>query len=457
MLVPRVAAAGPAGSAPDLSAGTVLVTGGTRGLGALVAAHLVDRHGVRDLLLTSRSGLDTAGVAEVVRDLERRGARVRVAACDVADRGALTELLASMPVDRPLVGVLHAAGVIEDGAVAGLSRDRLDAVLRPKVDAGWLLHELTADLPLSTFVLFSSVTGVLGTLGQAGYAAANVFLDALARHRAGLGLPGVSIGWGLWSLPTGMTTGLSTADRARLAGAGLADLSVEDGLALLDAALGATGPLLASDWDLAAVRARAEAGGDIPAVLRGRVQRRRAAVPAVDVAAPAAVPAGGLAGRLAGLDRAAAKSAVLDLVRAQVATALGHGTAAEVDIESPFIALGLDSLTAVELRNRLGSVTGLPLPATVVFSRPSVIELADYLLGELLPPAPAPDEVLRRALDQVAAHLDGVAGLPEERDQVLALLEAAVLRLAGERRGDPVRDIDLVSDDEMFAFIDSQL
>jgi acyl carrier protein len=306
-------------------------------------------------------------------------------------------------------------------------------------------------------VLFSSVTGVLGTLGQAGYAAANVFLDALARHRAGLGLPGVSIGWGLWSLPTGMTAGLSTADRARLAGAGLADLSVEHGLALLDAALGATGPVLASDWDLAAVRARADAGGDIPAVLRGRVQRRRAVVPAATIAGPAAGPAGGLADRLAGLDRAAARTAVLDLVRAQVASALGHGTADEVDIDSPFIELGLDSLTAVELRNRLGSVTGLPLPATVVFSRPSVIELSDYLLGELLPPAPPPDEVLRRALDQVAAHLEGAAGLQTERDQVVALLESAVVRLTGDRQGNPVRDIDLVSDDEMFAFIDSQL
>jgi NADP-dependent 3-hydroxy acid dehydrogenase YdfG/acyl carrier protein len=469
VLVPRVADATAGGTTPDLTGGTVLITGGTRGLGALVAAQLVDRHGVRDLLLTSRRGTATAGVAEVVADLERRGAKVRVAACDVADRRALAALLASVPADRPLAGVVHAAGVLDDGAVDGMSRDQLDAVLRPKVDAGWLLHELTADLPLSMFVLFSSVAGVVGTLGQAGYAAANVFLDALAQHRTRLGLPGVSIGWGLWSLPTGMTSALSAADRARLAGAGLADLPLDQGLALFDAALAATGLVLASDWDLAAVQARAAVGGEIPPVLRSRISRKNPVAPtspgvstaptrgsaaATGVAAPTG---GGLADRLTGVDRAAALTVVRDLVRAQVATALGHVTADAVDVDAPFIELGLDSLTAVELRNRLGSATGLQLPATLVFNRPSVVELSDYLLAELVPAPPTPDEVLQRALDQVAAQLDGADGRPEQRDQVLALLEAAVARLAGTRQDDQMGDIDEVSDDEMFAFIDNQL
>ena len=396
VLVPRVAPVPEeAGPAPDLTTGTVLVTGGTSGLGALVAGHLVERHGVRDLLLTSRRGPAAAGVEEVVRELERRGATVRVAACDVADRRALTALLASVPADRPLVGVVHAAGVLDDGTVGALSPERLDAVLRPKVDAGWLLHELTADRPPAAFVLFSSAAGALGTLGQAGYAAANSFLDALARHRAGRGLPAVSVGWGLWSLPTGMTAGLSETDRTRLAGAGLAALPAEAGLALLDAALAATGPVLAARWDLAAVRARAETGGEIPAVLRGLVRAPRPAPAGGDAApagtGPAAPAASGFAARLAGLDRAAAAAAVQDLVRQQVAVALGHSSMSAVDVDAPFNELGLDSLTGVELRNRLGAETGLRLSATLVFNQPTVAGLADYLLGELVPAAPAPE------------------------------------------------------------------
>ena len=465
VLVPRVAAgAGIEGTAPDLTGGTVLVTGGTSGLGALVAGHLVERHGVRDLLLASRRGLAAAGAAELVAELERRGATVRVAACDFADRRAVAGLLDSIPTDRPLVGVLHAAGVLDDGTIAGLSPQRLDTVLRPKVDAGWLLHELTADLPLSAFVLFSSVAGVLGTLGQAGYAAANAFLDALAQHRAGLGLPGVSIAWGLWSQSTGMTAGLSAGDRARLGGTGLAELSAEEGLAMFDAALAGTGPVLAAHWDLVGARARAEAGGEIPAVLRRLVRlpspvtHQAGAAPVGTGTAAQAPSAAGLAARLSGLDRADAGAAVQNLVRAQVAAALGHGSAAEVEVETPFSDLGMDSLTAVELRNRLSAETGLRLPATLVFNQPTVTGLSGYLLRELVPPPPAPDQVLRQALDQVAAHLGGTDAQPDERERVMAVLQAAVARLAGTREdGDPLASLGLTSDEEMFQFIDSEL
>ncbi|TMC01241.1 MAG: SDR family NAD(P)-dependent oxidoreductase [Chloroflexi bacterium] len=458
VLVPRVAAA-PATEAasPDLAAGTVLVTGGTGGLGALVAAHLVERHGVRDLLLTSRSGPAAAGAADLVADLERRGATVRVAACDVADRGALAALLASVPAGRPLTGVVHAAGALDDGVVEALSPERLDTVLRPKVDAGWLLHELTADLPLAAFVLFSSAAAAVGTLGQAGYAAANAFLDALARHRAGLGLPAVSIAWGLWSLPTGMTAGLSRGDRDRLAGSGLAPLAAEQGLALLDAALAASGPVLAARWDLAAVRARAEAGGEVPAVLRGLVRPRPAAA-APDAGAITPVPAG-LAGRLAGLDRAGAAAAVRDLVRGHVAAALRYDSSAAVDLDTPFKELGMDSLTAVELRNKLSAETGLRLPVTVGFNLPTVTGLSDYLVGELVPAPPAPDQVLQQALDLVAARLGGDDAGAEERDRVVAMLRAAADRLGGARGADDdaLAGLGLDSDEEMFRFIDSQL
>ncbi len=477
VLVPRVAAAPDLdGPTPDLTGGTVLVTGGTSGLGALVAGHLVERHGVRDLLLTSRRGPDADGVAELVAGLGKQGATVRVAACDVADRRALTALLASMPADRPLVGVVHSAGVLEDSTVEGLTPERLDAVLRPKVEAGWLLHELTADRPLAAFVLFSSVAGVLGTLGQSGYAAANAFLDALARHRIDRGQPAVSVDWGLWALPTGLTGGLSTTDRSRLSGSGLAELPVTDGLALLDQALTATGPVLAARWDLAGVRTRAESGGEVPAVLRGLVRPRRQAAAAPVPAADNTPAPDGFAVRLAGLRRSDAAAAVRDLVRSQVAAALGHGSVAAVEVDTPFSEMGLDSLTAVELRTRLSRETGLRLPTTLVFSQPTVVGLSDYLLRELLPAPAAPDELLRRTLEQVTAQVSG----GEDRDRVLAVLQAAVAALdgrdgaAGGGRARPPRreagggrdqagpeevgdELAALSDDEMFQFIDTQL
>ncbi len=463
VLVPRVApVSDDEGSAPDLTCGTVLVTGGTGGLGALVAAHLVEHHGVRDLVLSSRRGPSTPGAIELVSELERVGATVRVVACDVADRRSVSALLASIPTDRPLVGVVHAAGVIDDGTVEGLSPGRLEKVLRPKVDAGWLLHELTAEISLSAFVLFSSAAGAVGTLGQAGYAAANAFLDALARHRTGLGLPGVSVGWGLWSTVTGMTAELSGADRARLAGSGLAELPVREGLALFDTALAASGPVLATSWDLAAVRESALTGGTVPPVLRGLVRPTR---PAVRTAAAASAEPGaggiapaasGLAGRLSGLRRPAAAEAVRDLVRTQVAIALGHGTSADVDVDLSFSELGLDSLTAVELRNRLSAETGLRLPPTLVFNKPTVADLADHLLDELAPLPPAPDEVLRSALDQIAALLNEADDRVHEQDRVLAVLRSATAELGGGRDADPLASHDLASDEEMFAFIDSQ-
>jgi acyl carrier protein len=301
---------------------------------------------------------------------------------------------------------------------------------------------------------------VLGTPGQAGYAAANAFLDALARHRAGLGLPGVSIGWGLWSLPTGMTAGLSAGDRARLAGAGLAELPAEQGLAMLDAALAATGPVLAARWDLGGVRTRAEGGSEVPAILRDLVHPRRQATPAgpdsIETGPARQVPVVvDLASRLARTDRDSAASIVRDLVRAHVAAALGHGTAAAVGMDVAFSELGLDSLTGVDLRNSLSAETGLRLPATLVFNQPTVNGLSDYLLREL---APAPDQVLQDALDQVTAHLGGADARADERDRVLAMLKAAAARLGEVQDGeDSLAALDLTSDEDILQFINNQL
>ncbi|WP_344946488.1 type I polyketide synthase, partial [Sphaerisporangium flaviroseum] len=272
VMVPRLArrpiedAEEPGAPGTGLGSGTVLVTGGTGGLGALVARRLVERHGARDLLLVSRRGADAPGAGELVARLEGLGAQVRVAACDVADPGALAALLASVP---SLTGVVHTAGVLDDATVEGLTTERLDTVFAPKADAAWYLHELTRGAPLTSFVLFSSLAGVLGNAGQANYAAANVFLDVLAIHRRGLGLPAVSVAWGLWdTVGSGMTGRLSAADTARLARSGIAPLTVEQGLELFDAALGSPEPLVvASGWDNAGLRARAEAGG-LPSMLR---------------------------------------------------------------------------------------------------------------------------------------------------------------------------------------------
>ncbi len=422
VLVPRVARHRIGESTVDFQGGTVLVTGGTSGLGALVAERLAQRHGVRQLLLVSRSGDNAPGVPELVERLENHGAKVRVAACDVADRGELAALLAT----TSLTGVVHAAGVLDDATVAGLTPEQVEHVLRPKLDAARLLHELTADHPVQAFVLFSSVAAVLGNRGQGNYAAANATLDALAVQRRELGLPGVSIAWGLWSVATGMTAGMSGTDRARLTG--VTPITGEQGLAMFDAALGAEGHVVASRWDLT---------GDVPPVLRGLVRApRRASV------ATAAVEESGLIGRLAGLDRTEAGVVLTEFVRQQVAVALGHRSPGTVEGDKPFSELGIDSLTSVELRNRIGAETGLKLPASLLFNHPTVALLTGHLLDELAPAALEPEDVLREQLDRALTDLG--------QERLVTALREALDRL-GES------SLELASDEEIFAFIDTQL
>ncbi|WP_330333041.1 type I polyketide synthase [Streptomyces sp. NBC_00536] len=373
--------------------GTVLITGGTGSLGSLLARHLVVEHGVRHLLLTSRRGAAAEGAPELVAALAELGAEATVAACDAADREALAALLAGIPAAHPLTAVVHTAGRVDDGLLASLSPERIDTVLRPKADAALHLHELTRGLDLAAFVLFSSAAGTLGNPGQANYAAANAFLDALAQHRRAAGLPAVSLAWGLWEQRSAMTGALSDADVQRMARAGLAPLSSEEGLALFDTAcalapVGAPdtatgdGVFVAMRLDTAPLRAQADAGA-LPAVFRGLVRggpRRAAAHQAADSAASTA--ARRLAG-LSGLPQEEQERVLLDLVRAQVAAVLAYPSPDAVGESQEFLELGLDSLTAVELRNQLNAATGLRLPATLLFDHPTPALVAGRLRAEL--------------------------------------------------------------------------
>ncbi|WP_420077395.1 SDR family NAD(P)-dependent oxidoreductase [Streptomyces sp. JL3001] len=358
--------------------GTVLITGGTGGLGAEVARHLVTEHGVRDLLLVSRRGPEAPGAAELTAELRQLGARVSVAACDVADREALAAVLDGVH----LTGVVHAAGVLDDGLIGDLSAERLGRVVAAKAESALHLHELTADRALSAFVLFSSFAGVVGNPGQAAYAAANNALDALAAARRAAGLPAVSLAWGMWATGNGMGGTLDAAELERMARQGYPALETGHGLALLDAAL------LLDEPTAVPVALRvpplAETGHDtLPGVLHDLIpaaRRRR------DARRPLGTGSGELGDRLRGLRPDERERLLLDTVRAQVAAVLGHASPAQIDPDRAFKDLGFDSLTAVDLRNRLRTATGIALPATLVFDHPTpgalVAHLRTHLLGD---------------------------------------------------------------------------
>ncbi|MDX3524063.1 type I polyketide synthase [Streptomyces scabiei] len=368
-LVRPPAADRPAGFGPQ---GTVLVTGGGGTLGGLVARHLVTTHGVRHLLLLGRRGAAAEGTASLVEELSAAGAEVTVAACDVADREALAGCLAAIPPEHPLCAVVHTAGVLDDGLLEALTPERLSAVLRPKADGAWNLHELTRDHELKAFVLFSSSAGVFGSPGQAAYAAANAFTDALAaaRHRAGL--PGTSLAWGLWEQRTGLTDGLGDTDLRRMARSGVRALPTEEGLALFDAALAGDDPVLVPvGLDL-----RARSGGPVPHLLRSLVRtpavRRRGQE--TDVS---------LRPRLAAAPEAEQGEILLRLVRTQAAEVLGHADPDALSESDAFLESGFDSLTAVELRNRLAAALDLRLRPTAVLDSGTPARLAEHLRGEL--------------------------------------------------------------------------
>jgi acyl transferase domain-containing protein/NADPH:quinone reductase-like Zn-dependent oxidoreductase/acyl carrier protein len=440
----------PTGPDPD---GTVLITGGTGGLGGLLARHLA-AGGARHLLLTSRRGLDAEGAAELEKELADLGADVTIAACDAADRDALAGLLGTIPKEHPLTSVIHAAGVIGDGTIDSLTPEHLDTAFRPKVDAAWNLHELTRDLDLPSFVLFSSASGTLGSPGQGNYSAANSFLDALAQHRHTQGLPALSIAWGYWEQITGVTKHLSETDLGRMTRGGILPIPSEDGLAMFDAISDADEPVLVPvRLDLRILRAGTDAAAMIPPLLRGliRMPARRVA----DVPATVRESMDSLVRQLSELSEAEAGARLLDLVRGHVATVLDYASPDAIGADRVFKELGFDSLTAVELRNRLGAATGLRLPATLVFDYPTPAALVRYLSDELLSGQDAPPVLAD--LDRLEVSLQAAAADETLQSEISARLQAIVRKWNEARDPGSADDLDSATDEELFDALDNEL
>ncbi|MGW1615781.1 SDR family NAD(P)-dependent oxidoreductase [Streptomyces sp. NPDC002285] len=371
LLAPRLVRARPAPSdrpaAPIPTDGTVLITGGLGAVGRNIARVLAE-NGVPRLLLTSRQGAADPRATEVIAELTAFGAEAEVAACDVADETAVAGVLARFGDASPLRGVVHCAGVLADGVMAELTPDRLAHVLRPKVDGAAHLHRLTAGHPLGLFLLVSSAAGVVGNAGQANYAAANVFLDQLAHHRRALGLPGTSVSFGAWA---GEGLAAEHADLERMARLGHRALTPDQGRELTELSLRRDTPhLVAWALDLPRLRNAAPTGALwrslLPAPRSARTGSHR------------------LADRLARLPEPERAARVLALVREEAAHALGLRSAESVRPDQPLRDLGMDSVTAVDLRNRISTRIGSKLPATLLFDHPTPTRLAAYLLAGAL-------------------------------------------------------------------------
>jgi polyene macrolide polyketide synthase len=380
---------------------TVLITGGTSGLGALFARHLVSEHGARHLLLVSRSGASAAGAGELAAELEQRGATVRIEACDVSSRAELEALLGSIGDDRPLGAVVHSAGALADGSFASLGEEQLRIPFAAKAGGAWHLHELTREMGLSTFVLVSSFAGTVGTPGQANYAAANSFLDALAARRRAEGLAAVSMAWGAWEESGAAAAVMTEAGRERFERGGLAMISDEKGLELFDAALRSdlaqAAPIL---FEPQVLRRLADAGA-LPPLLTAFVSAPRRRRDAAN--------AGALAAKLAQLAGGKREAAVLEVVRTETAAVLGDRSPAEVDPDVAFKDLGFDSLAVVELRNRMSAATGIELATTVGFDYPTPRELGGYLLREMLGGREVRRAVVRAQVSEEPIAIVGMA------------------------------------------------
>ncbi|MDB1086974.1 SDR family NAD(P)-dependent oxidoreductase [Streptomyces sp. ACA25] len=445
-----------------LGNGTVLITGGTGGLGAMLARHLVARYGVRRLVLTSRRGPAAPAAAGLREELAATGAQVEVVACDVTDRASLAELIAAVPDEHPLTAVIHCAAALDDGIVPALTEDRVDSVLAPKAHGAWHLHELTRHLDLSAFVLFSSIASVLGTAGQASYAAANAFLNGLAEARRAEGLPADSLCWGYWAERSELGADLSEVDIVRLQRQGVQPMASHEGLALFDAAISRHEPVLVpARLNLPALKA-SQAGRTGSPLLRGLL-----GTPPVPGAPETRESTDiKLAQRIRSLPRADAEAVLLDAVREHTAMVLGHADAGRVSPTVAFSDLGIDSLTALELRNKMSAVTGLKLSATLAFDYPNPSALARFLIGGIDPgggDAESPADRLTKEIEGLGARLeDAFLGLADGEKATIATLlgelQGRVRSMVGE--GSPVGIVDRISSasaGELLSLLDKEL
>nr|WP_086821523.1 type I polyketide synthase [Allokutzneria sp. NRRL B-24872] len=431
--------------------GTVLVTGATGMLGQLVARNLVTVQQVKHLVLVGRRGLSAPGAVELRDELTDLGAEVSVVACDVSDPEAVAVVLKEVPADHPLTAVIHTAGVLDDGVFDSLTPERVDTVFRAKVDAAVNLYELVKDIDLAAFVLFSSIAGVVGGAGQANYAAANGFLDAYAQSLRAKGFPAQSHAWGLWAERSGMTGKLDSADMQRAARSGIAPMTTDEALGLFDAALrSGHGAVIPARLDPTALKAEA-ASGSIQPVFRGLVR-----TPAKRAAASTASTSAGLAERLSGLDRDEKAQVLLDLVQATAAAVLGYSDASGIDAERGLLELGFDSLTAVELRNRLSKATSLRLPVTLLFDYPTSTAIAGYLGTQIKTTEVDPAQQSLAELDKVARGLGRIASDDKAKAKVATRLQELLGVLGVETDAVSTR-LSEASDDDIFDFIDNEL
>ncbi|MFD1745540.1 SDR family NAD(P)-dependent oxidoreductase [Rhizobium helianthi] len=411
--------------------GTVLITGGTGTLGALLAEHLVTAHGVKRLLLVSRSGAASPDAESVRSLLQAHGAEVDIKACDTADPTALKSLLDAIPAQHPLTGIFHTAGVLADATIANLTAEQIGKVFAPKVDAAWHLHDLTKHMDLAVFALYSSINGVLGNAGQGNYAAANTFLDSLAIIRRRLGLPATSLGWGWWRPVTNLSRAFSAADTARIARVGFAPITVEHGNALLDAAINSPFPALAaSPFNQQTLDENRDIGVLHPLLmgLVGANSLRRGR--------SAADKAADLMRELKTLASPARLKKVEALITQQTLATLGLGEGAKLKAEDSFKDIGIDSLMALSLRNQVNMAFGLRLPATLIYDFPAPRILAEHLVERLFPDTQADEEAQEQAPSESeeAEIRSRISSIPLSRLRGLGLLET-LLQLASGQEG----------------------
>ncbi|MQY20185.1 SDR family NAD(P)-dependent oxidoreductase [Nocardia macrotermitis] len=426
--------------------GTVLITGASGALAGVVCRHLVAAHGVRRLLLVSRGEV----AAETVAQLRELGAHVRTESRDIADAEQVRDLIAGIDPTAPLSAVFHLAGVLDDAALTSVTSEQISTVLRPKVDGAWNLHRHTERLPeVVAFVLFSSMVATTGNPGQSTYAAANAFLDGLARARRHAGLPATAIGWGFWEDVEGMGATLGGIELARLRRSGVGSLSVDRAVRYLDAALVAGEPhVLATPAWPAAIRVRS---ARTPAPHRDSEQRGsqlRAAAPARSE------------NRWAALSPEERRQSVTALVRDAVAQSLGHPAGTEIDARRGFLDMGVDSLAAVELRNQLSRACGVRLSATALLDHPTVTQLGDHVTALLT--AQFGDTTTSAAVDIAAliANLERVQQDSAELDGPHRELLLTQLRRLTAPTAEPAtadRDPRAATDDELFDLIDNEL